>query len=137
MIKNKIDKVLINELTKLSLNDGFGELERRDYILLEEKNPERLKGKSKSAGIMFLLDLGNEYYITISLYDDEVRFVFRFNDNSIISRRVNFDNFDIFLHFYIEIVNSYRRMLMLTREFNRGKIPTSVLRNQVLEQILK
>lgn len=133
---NKIDQFINNRLKSI-----YGDsLERRDYYKLEKKRPDIFKGKGKSSGIMFLVDVDNSHYIGINLLEDNsVKFTFRRDETKLINfltKDYTLEQIIEYLEAFILLINEYLtvddRMCLLSR----GIIQTDIKRSIVLNNIL-
>jgi len=133
MTFKELDKLVHNSLK----NRWDKKVERRDYRKLEEEDPKFYKGKAKSAGLMFLVDVTYELYIDINLFEDYLTMKFRKDDDVLIrmdSRR--FNQHDDIINIFLNLIDEY---LYLKDRFNKvsnGIIPNDLLRESKIEKIL-
>lgn len=133
MTFKELDKLVHN-----SLKNRWGKkVERRDYRKLEAKNPEFYKGKAKSAGLMFLVDVTDDLYIDINIYEDYFTMRFRKDDDTLIrmdSRR--FNQHDDILKIFLNLIDEYLYLEERLNQVSNGIIPNDLLRESKIEKIL-
>ena len=135
------------ELDKLvfrSLKNKWGKrVERRDYRKLEKKNPDFYKDKSKTAGLMFLVDITDDLYVDVNIFENYLTLVFRKDDDDLIeidSRkhlgRSDFIGSNNLLYYFLKLIDEYLYVEQRFNLFNSGTIPTDLLRENKIDSIL-
>jgi hypothetical protein len=130
---DKIDKLINNRL-----ESRWGDkLERRDYYQLEIEK-EFLKGKGKTSGIMFLVDVDSSHYIDINLYKSGlIKMVFRRDDFELIEIHCNKENVNNNLNALLLLIDEYLLTMERFRQISKGNIPTDIVRYNKVNKILE
>lgn len=130
---DKIDKLINNRL-----ESRWGDkLERRDYYQLEIEK-EFLKGKGKTSGIMFLVDVDSSHYIDINLYKSGlIKMVFRRGDFELMEIHCNKENVDNNLNALLLLIDEYLLTMERFRQISKGNIPTDIVRYNTVNKILE
>lgn len=134
----------LDNLVFTSLKNRWGKVvERRDYRELEKENPVFHNGKTKSAGLMFLVDITYDLYIDINIFEDYVTMKFRKDDDKLItidSRRHygknGFENSDKLLDCFLNLIDEYLYLEERFKQINSGNIPTDLVRANKIDSIL-
>ena len=134
----------LDKLVFTSLKNKWGKkVERRDYRKLERKNPDFYKGKTNSAGLMFLVDITYDLYVDINIFEDYVTMKFRKDDDKLMtidSRRSHgrnvFWNCDKLLDYFLKLIDEYLYLEERFKQINSGNIPTDLVRENKIDSIL-
>ena len=130
----------IDKLVGKLLFDKFGDkVERRDYYKLEKKH-EYLKGKGKSSGLMYLVDVDYSHYIDVNIYyNEKVKLTYRKDDDDLMSLLFvsNETNINDALFAFISLVDEHQSLKDRLNCFSNGKIPTDLIRSKKLDSLLK
>ena len=132
MTFKELDKLVHNSLK----NRWDKKVERRDYRKLEEEDPKFYKGKAKSAGLMFLVDVTDDLYIDINIYEDYFTMRFRKDDDTLIrmdSRR--FNQHDDIINIFLNLIDEYLYLEERLVQVSNGIIPNDLLRESKIEKI--
>jgi len=134
----------LDKLVFTSLKNKWGKkVERRDYRKLERKKPDFYKGKTKSAGLMFLVDITDDLYVDINIFEDYVTMKFRKDDDKLMmidSRRSHgrngFWNCDKLLDYFLKLIDEYLYLEERFKQINSGNIPTDLVRENKIDSVL-
>lgn len=134
----------LDNLVFTSLKNRWGKVvERRDYRELEKENSVFYKGKTTSAGLMFLVDITYDLYIDINIFEDYVTMKFRKDDDKLMtidSRRSHgrngFWNCDNQLDYFLKLIDEYLYLEERFKQINSGNIPTDLVRANKIDSIL-
>lgn len=138
MTFKEFDKLVFNSLK----NKWDKKVERRDYRELEREKPDFFKGKSKSTGLMFLVDVTYDLYVDVNLFEDYFKLTFRKDDDNLIkidSRKHGINDFiggDKLLYIFLQLIDEYLYLEQRLNLFNSGKIPTDLERANKIDSIL-
>ena len=133
-----------DKLVFTSLKNKWGNrVERRDYRKLERKNPDFYKNKSKTAGLMFLVDVTDDLYVDVNIFENYFTLVFRKDDDELIeidSRkhmgRLDFIGGNNLLYYFLQLIDEYLYVEQRFNLFNSGTIPTDLERAKKIDSIL-
>ena len=133
-----------DKLVFTSLKNKWGNrVERRDYRKLERKKPDFYKDKSKTAGLMFLVDVTDDLYVDVNLFENYFTLVFRNDDDDLIeidSRkhmgRLDFIGGNNLLYYFLQLIDEYLYVEQRFNLFNSGTIPTDLERANKIDSIL-
>jgi hypothetical protein len=132
-----MDFLEADKLVDISLKSKWEDTERRDYRILELKDPmtyARLGG-----GLMFLTVVSYDLYIDIKLdpIKDRLTMVFRKDDSVLMEREYsNFELIETNLAAFITLVDEYVETTNRLKSFSRGQIPEDIIRNRKINKIL-
>ena len=132
----------LDNLIYTSLKNKWGKkVERRDYRKLEKENPNFYKDKSKTAGLMFLVDPTYDLYIDINIFEDYVTMKFRKNDDTLIKidsryHKNGFNDSDKLLDYFLKLIDEYLCLDKRLKLFNSGTIPQDLIRESKIDSIL-
>ena len=133
---NDIDKIVNDRVINM-----WDNMERRDYYELEDERPEFYRNRGERNGIMYLGDVDWDHYADIHVYkDNSFKMAFRRNDTNIISiQSENFKNENIktLLKLFIESIDEYLKLMNIFNSLKKGVIPTDILRNNKIDNILE
>jgi len=139
MTFKEFDKLVFN-----SLKNKWGKkVERRDYRELEREKPDFFKGRSKSTGLMFLVDVTYDLYVDVNLFEDYFKLTFRKDDDNLIkidSRKHGINDFiggDKLLYIFLQLIDEYLYLEQRLNLFSSGKIPTDLERANKIDSIMK
>lgn len=130
----------LDKLVYTSLKNRWGKkAERRDYRKMEKKKPDFYKGMGRKNGLMFLVDVTDDLYVDINLFEFEDYFTmeFRKDDHKLIeidSRKFN-KNEDFLGTFFI-LIDEYLYLEQRFKLINSGLIPKDILRTSKIDSIL-
>jgi hypothetical protein len=136
-----MDFIEADKLVDISLKSKWEDTERRDYRILELKDPityARLGGLG-TRGLMFLTVVSYDLYIDITLdpIKDRLTMVFRKDDSVLMKREYsNFELIETNLDAFITLVDEYVETTNRLKSFSRGKIPEDIIRNRKINKIL-
>jgi hypothetical protein len=136
-----MDFLEADKLVDISLKSKWEDTERRDYRILELKDPmtyARLGGLG-TRGLMFLTVVSYDLYIDITLdpIKDRLTMVFRKDDSVLMKREYsNFELIETNLDAFITLVDEYVETTNRLKSFSRGKIPEDIIRNRKINKIL-
>ena len=133
-----------DKLVFTSLKNKWGNrVERRDYRKLERKNPDFYKDKSKTAGLMFLVDVTDDLYVDVNIFENYFTLTFRKDDDDLIeidSRkhmgRLDFIGGNNLLYYFLQLIDEYLYVEQRLKLFNSGTIPTDLERAKKIDSIL-
>jgi hypothetical protein len=136
-----MDFLEADKLVDISLKSKWEDTERRDYRILELKDPmtyARLGGLG-TRGLMFLTVVSYDLYIDITLdpIKDRLTMVFRKDDSVLMKREYsNFELIETNLDAFITLVDEYVETTNRLKSFSRGQIPEDIIRNRKINKIL-
>jgi hypothetical protein len=136
-----MDFLEADKLVDISLKSKWKDTERRDYRILELKDPmtyARLGGLG-TRGLMFLTVVSYDLYIDITLdpIKDRLTMVFRKDDSVLMKREYsNFELIETNLDAFITLVDEYVETTNRLKSFSRGQIPEDIIRNRKINKIL-
>lgn len=128
-----------DKLVFTSLKNKWGNrVERRDYRKLERKNPDFYKDKSKTAGLMFLVDVTDDLYVDVNIFENYFTLVFRKDDDDLIEidSRKHFIGGNNLLYYFLQLIDEYLYVEQRFNLFNSGTIPTDLERANKIDSIL-
>jgi hypothetical protein len=125
----------IDNLVKEKLSI-YHDVERRDYRDIESKDPIRFKGYGARSGLMYLVDVDGDHYIDINILTDTVKMVFRKDDDQLLYSTKTFDKTKEFLSAFLSLIEEEGNMMNRFHYFNVGKIPTDIIRNNKIKDII-
>lgn len=144
---HKIDKIVAKYL-----KPNFGSyMERRDYFKIEKGNPINFKGYGQKNGLMYLIDVNDDYYLDFKIkpktndkteVNGEVMIDFRKNDSSIMRKYYTFQTINeveirYFISLVIEFIDMYTKWNGKVKEFTNGKLSADFKRIDYVETVLK
>ena len=137
MTFEEIDKLVGDSLQKRYPNNT----ERRDYYKLvskwKEKDPNYKGDHDRTCGIMYLVDVDYDHYIDVKIPNGRITLTFRKDDIELMNRSFTHEEFTKdMLFFFFFAVDDYFKADTLFDKFNRGEIPTEIIREYKLEEIL-
>lgn len=114
----------------------FGDkVERRDYYELE-KTKDYLKGKGKTSGLMYLVDVDYRHYIDINIYKTgKVKMEFRMDDTALISLSTNTD-IKIKLYAFLSLISDYIKLNKNFDKLSSGEIPQDIIRDKKINTLI-
>ena len=146
-----MDFLEADKLVDTSLKSKWEDTERRDYRILELKDPmtyARLGGLG-TRGLMFLTVVSYDLYIDITLYPKTdsliyrqlkriaLSMVFRKDDSVLMKREyTNFESIESDIDYFITLVDEYVETTNRLKRFTKGQIPEDMIRNRKINQIL-
>jgi hypothetical protein len=136
-----MDFLEADKLVDISLKSKWEDTERRDYRILELKDPmthARLGGLG-TRGLYVLTVVSYDLYIDITLdpIKDRLTMVFRKDDSVLMKREYsNFELIETNLDAFITLVDEYVETTNRLKSFSRGKIPEDIIRNRKINKIL-
>lgn len=127
----KIDKYIGK-----ALFSKFGDkVERRDYYELEKKE-EYLKGKGKTNGLMYLVDVDYDHYIDINIFKSGlVKMSFRIDDLELISISQN-KNIEKYLKAFLSLIDEEQSFNYRCNQISNGDIPKDLIRGEKINNVL-
>lgn len=131
----------IDKLVSESLKSKFPKTIRRDYYKLvkewKEKDPNWKGDHDKTCGIMYLTEVDYDHYIDVRIMESRVRLTFRKDDSEYMDKTFDYDKFTKeILFFFLFAIDDYFKSDTLFDKFNSGVIPTEIIREYKLENIL-
>ncbi len=114
---------------------------RRDYREIEREYPVRFKGYGSESGLMYLVDVDGLHYIDINILLASTKLVFRQDDHIIIKYTCKNDkSLPDYINAFNSLIEEYyeSRRILYSRigDFNKGKIPQDIVRNNKIENII-
>lgn len=119
------------------LFDKYGDtVERRDYYDLE-KNINLFGKMSKRLGIMYLVDISENYYLYINILTNSVNIRYLYNDTLISINRVNIsENIIDHIKSTILLIDIDQKTKFHFRQLSKGIIPLDIIREDKLNNLL-
>lgn len=111
-------------------------VERRDYREIEKKKPVNFKGYGEKSGLMYLVDVDGDHYIDVNILKDSVKMVFRKDDDKLLHLTRTFIEVKEYLAAFLSLIEEEGNMMDRFYSFNTGKIPTDIIRNNKIENII-
>lgn len=128
-----------DKLVHRTLKNKWGKkkVERRDYRKLALTQPY-LKGKDKECGLMFLVDITDDLYVDINLFENHTSMTFRKDDDDLITIDTRkFNTTDDVLGTFLNLIDEYLYLEERFTKFNNGTIPTDLMRATKIDSILE
>jgi hypothetical protein len=118
--------------------------ERRDYWEIEKNRPIMFNGYGEKNGIMYLVDIDQDYYLDINIRENSTKMVFRKNDEKIIhsikENEMPNDSIKNYINAFLSLIDEYleNRYMIYNRIglFNSGIIPSDLKRNNKINEII-